>query len=61
MRSNLKRLILIQVKVNMSYIKGDIHEVIKTIKTDSIDLIYTNPPFGITKKKWDTPLNWDEL
>jgi len=54
-------LILIQVKVNMSYIKGDIHEVIKTIKTDSIDLIYTNPPFGITKKKWDTPLNWDEL
>lgn len=43
------------------YIKGDIHEVIKTIETGSVDLIYTNPPFGITNKDWDTPLKWEEL
>ena len=32
------------------YIIGDIHEVIKTIDDNSIDLIYTNPPFATTKK-----------
>ena len=43
------------------YIQGDIHDVIKSIPDKSIDLIYTNPPFGITKCKWDKPLNWKEL
>lgn len=43
------------------YIQGDIHDVIKSIETKSIDLIYTNPPFGITNCKWDTPLKWKEL
>ena len=41
------------------YIQGDCHDKIKTIKTNSIDLIYNNPPFGTTENKWDTPLNWD--
>ena len=45
----------------MVYIKNDIHEEIKLIKTDSIDLIYTNPPFGVTENKWDTALNWKDL
>ena len=44
-----------------NYIQGDIHEVIKTIKDDSIDFIYTDPPFGISKASWDKPLRWDEL
>tara|TARA_R110000787_G_scaffold158123_3_gene272057 strand:- start:965 stop:1618 length:654 start_codon:yes stop_codon:yes gene_type:complete len=43
------------------YIEGDCHDIIKTIKTDSIDLIYNNPPFGTTENKWDTPLRWNEL
>ena len=43
------------------YIQGDIHEVIKTLETNSIDLIYTNTPFGITGNKWDTPLDWENL
>tara|TARA_R100000935_G_scaffold9_6_gene73 strand:- start:812 stop:1522 length:711 start_codon:yes stop_codon:yes gene_type:complete len=45
----------------MTYVKGDIHDVIKTLEDDSIDFIYTDPPFGITKASWDTPLKWDEL
>lgn len=45
----------------MEYIKGDIHDIIKTIDTNSIDCIYTNPPFGITKAKWDNGLRWNEL
>ena len=34
------------------YIQGDCHDKIKTIKTNSIDLIYNNPPFGTTENKW---------
>jgi DNA modification methylase len=45
----------------MSYIQGDIHEVIKTLEDNSIDFIYTDPPFAITEAKWDKPLRWEEL
>ena len=45
----------------MTYVQGDIHEVIKSIEDDSIDFIYTDPPFGITKCEWDKPLHWKEL
>ena len=40
------------------YIVGDIHTVIKDLPTASVDLIYTNPPFGITQCVWDKPLKW---
>jgi site-specific DNA-methyltransferase (adenine-specific) len=43
------------------YIQGDIHEVIKTLERNSVDFIYTDPPFGITSAKWDNGLRWDEL
>ncbi len=43
------------------YIQGDIHDVIKTLDDNSIDFIYTDPPFGTTKASWDTGLRWDEL
>ena len=46
----------------MKIIKGDIHDEIKKIETDSINLIYSDVPFGITSnKKWDIPLRYDEL
>ena len=44
-----------------TYIEGDIHEVIKTIESHSIDFIYTDPPFATTRASWDKPLRWDEL
>ncbi len=40
---------------------GDIHDIIKTIEDDSIDFIYTDPPFGTTKAKWDKKLDWKKL
>ena len=43
------------------YIFGDIHEKIKDISDNTINLIYTSPPYGITKAKWDMPLKWAEL
>jgi len=45
----------------IKYIEGDIHDVIKNIDTDSFNLIYTSPPFAITKASWDKPLKWDIL
>ena len=42
-------------------IKGDIHKIIKNIPDDSINFIYTDPPFQITKATWDKGLNWKEL
>ena len=45
----------------IEYIQGDIHEVIKTLNDDSIDFIYTDPPFSVTSASWDKPLKWDEL
>ena len=43
------------------YIIGDIHDVIKTIDKNSIDLIYTNPPYATTNKEWDKPIDWENL
>jgi DNA modification methylase len=43
------------------FIKGDIHNVIKSIEDNSIDLIYTDPPFQITNASWDKGLDWKYL
>lgn len=45
----------------MSYIQGDIHDVIKTLEDNSIDFIYTDPPFGTTNASWDKGLRWEDL
>ena len=38
------------------------NDEIKKIDTDSINLIYSDVPFGITSnKKWDIPLRYNEL
>jgi len=44
-----------------TYIQGDIHEVILSLEDNSIDLIYTDPPFGTTRAKWDQPLDWEYM
>ena len=43
------------------YIQGDIQEVITTLEDNSIDFIYTDPPFGTTKAEWDKGLDWEHL
>tara|TARA_R110000823_G_C15897631_1_gene496635 strand:- start:62 stop:760 length:699 start_codon:yes stop_codon:yes gene_type:complete len=46
----------------MELIEGDIHKVIKTLPTNTYDILYTNPPFNsLTGAKWDKVLKWDEL
>jgi len=44
-----------------TYIKGDVHDVIKTIPDNYFNFIYFNPPFGTTNQKWDKPLDWKNL
>lgn len=41
--------------------RGDCHELIRLLPDNSIDLFYTDPPFGITGKSWDQALRWNEL
>ena len=43
------------------YIQGNINDVIKTLESNSIDLIYTDPPFNITKASWDQKIDWKNL
>jgi len=45
----------------INYLQGDIHQIIKTIDDNTIDFIYTDPPFNTTKASWDKGLNWKEL
>lgn len=45
----------------MGYIVGDIHTIIKTLPSNSVDFIYTDPPFGITNADWDVGLDWMSL
>ncbi len=42
----------------MNIIQGDIHEEIIKLETNSVDLIYTNPPYNTTETKWNKKLNW---
>ena len=45
----------------IEYKIGDIQNEIKNVKDNSIDLIYTDPPFQITKSTWDKGLDWKLL
>jgi len=44
-----------------TFIRGDCLTQIKKLKSNSIDFIYFNPPFGTTKQWWDEKLDWEQL
>jgi site-specific DNA-methyltransferase (adenine-specific) len=44
-----------------TYYCADIHNKIKDIEDNSIDFIYTSPPYGTTSNKWDKGLDWEYL
>ena len=43
------------------YPNNDIHIKIKDFEDNSIDLIYSSPPYGTTENKWDKKLDWKLL
>ena len=49
------------MSATQEFVCADNLEYIKTLQTDSVDLIYFNPPYGITAAKYDTSLKWDDL
>ncbi len=48
-------------KQNFTLINGDCLEEMKKIKTESIDMILCDLPYGITKNKWDIAIPFDKL
>jgi site-specific DNA-methyltransferase (adenine-specific) len=40
---------------------GDCLEIMKSIEANSIDLLLTDLPYGLTKCKWDTPIDLNEM
>lgn len=44
-----------------AFYRGDTLELLKKQATGSIDLIYSNPPFGTTKNYWDEKQDWNLL
>ena len=46
---------------NYKLINTDCFNVLSKLKADSIDLILTDLPYGVSKNKWDTPLNLETL
>ena len=42
-------------------VHGDCLEEMENIKPDSVDLVLTDPPYGITACKWDTVIPFDEM
>lgn len=50
-----------RIKRRITYLPGDISDVIKTLETNSVDLIYTDPPFGTTRHLWDKGLDWANI
>ena len=43
------------------FICSDNLSYIKTLDSNSIDLIYFDPPFNITEADYDNKLDWDNL
>ena len=41
--------------------KGDVFVELTKLPDNSVDFLYTNPPFGITGASWDKSLLWDRL
>ena len=40
---------------------GDCLDVLDALKGTAVDAVIVDPPYGTTKNKWDTPLDWAAL
>jgi len=44
-----------------TFYKGDCLEQMKRLPSQSINFVYWNPPFGITRQIWDEKLDWEKI
>jgi len=47
--------------MTVEFTRGNSLELIKTVATGTVNLLYIDPPFGTTKQVWDEQLEWDSL
>ena len=47
--------------MSVKLFKGDCLELMEQIEDESIDLVLSDPPFGMTANKWDSVIPFDEL
>ena len=61
----LKRKVLKMSEEKKEILLGDCLELMKDIPNGSIDMVLTDPPYGVTKIKWDSVIDldlmWKEL
>ena len=46
---------------NISLFCGDCLDLMKALKDNSVDMILCDLPFGVTRAKWDIPIDFDKL
>ncbi len=46
---------------NIKLLRGDCLELMKSIPDKSIDLVLTDPPYGVTGCKWDTVIPFEPM
>lgn len=46
--------------MTVEFRRGDSLQLLKTVKTGTVDLLYIDPPFGTTKNSWDESLDWKQ-
>ena len=46
---------------DITLMAGDCLELMKDLKDGSVDMILCDLPFGVTRAKWDVPLDFEEL
>jgi DNA modification methylase len=47
--------------MSCTFYSADCLQKLKTLPTESIDLLYFNPPYGITQQPWDEALDWKQI
>jgi len=47
--------------MSCTFYKADCLQQMQKLESESLDLIYCNPPFGITQQPWDEKLDWKKL
>jgi DNA modification methylase len=47
--------------MSCTFYSADCLQKLKTLPTESLNLIYWNPPYGITAQPWDEALDWKQI
>ena len=46
---------------DITLMAGDCLDLMKALEDNSVDMILCDLPFGVTRAKWDVPIDFDKL